>query len=223
MKYSVILADPAWHEVTYSHKGQGRSAAAHYDAMSIDAITALPVADYAARDGWLFLWTTWPMLRQAMGVIDAWAFTYSSNAFVWIKTKKDGSPRMNCGHTTRKCTELCLLAKRGKGVLRKSASVRDVILAPQREPHRKPDEQYGMIEALYDGPYLELFARYRRPGWDVALSDQIETGATARRWKSTSYPEQSGVAEDKDAYMRRAGDQVLVGVNRPPLQLKEPQ
>ena len=37
----------------------------------------------------------------------------------------------------------------------------------KREHSRKPDEQYAKIERLYDGPYLELFARRARPGWDV--------------------------------------------------------
>jgi N6-adenosine-specific RNA methylase IME4 len=187
-RYPVLLVDPPWHEVTWSYKGRGRSASAHYNTMTLDAIKALPVAELAARDAWLFLWVTWPMLRLGMEVIDTWGFTYSSNAFTWLKTTKKGLPYMHGGHTTRKCTELCLLAKRGKGLPRKSRSVRDVILARPREPHRKPDEQYERIEALYDGPYLELFARFRRPGWDVAFSDQIDTGPSPRRWRSDSYP-----------------------------------
>jgi N6-adenosine-specific RNA methylase IME4 len=43
--------------------------------------------------------------------------------------------------------------------------VRQLITAPRREHSRKPDETYSRIEALVDGPYLELFARNRRPGW----------------------------------------------------------
>jgi N6-adenosine-specific RNA methylase IME4 len=31
---------------------------------------------------------------------------------------------------------------------------------------RKPDEAYERIERLLPGPYLELFARQSRPGWD---------------------------------------------------------
>jgi hypothetical protein len=30
---------------------------------------------------------------------------------------------------------------------------------------QKPDEFYRIIERLYDGPYLELFARRARAGW----------------------------------------------------------
>jgi N6-adenosine-specific RNA methylase IME4 len=43
-----------------------------------------------------------------------------------------------------------------------------VISAPRREHSRKPDEAYALIDAMYPAlPKLELFARQRRPGWDV--------------------------------------------------------
>ena len=41
-----------------------------------------------------------------------------------------------------------------------------LLLAPRREHSRKPEEAYGRIERLLPGPYLELFARHSRPGWD---------------------------------------------------------
>ena len=49
----------------------------------------------------------------------------------------------------------------------RARDVPQVIMAPPREHSRKPDEQYARIERLYGGPYLELFARHRRDGWDV--------------------------------------------------------
>jgi N6-adenosine-specific RNA methylase IME4 len=43
-----------------------------------------------------------------------------------------------------------------------------VIQGPRREHSRKPDEAYALIERMYpDLPKIELFARARRPGWDV--------------------------------------------------------
>jgi hypothetical protein len=42
------------------------------------------------------------------------------------------------------------------------------------------------IEALVDGPYLELFAREQRPGWD-SWGDEAGTGPAQRRWASNSY------------------------------------
>jgi hypothetical protein len=37
----------------------------------------------------------------------------------------------------------------------------------KREHSRKPDEQYALIESCSPGPYLEMFARHKRPGWMV--------------------------------------------------------
>ena len=84
-KYAVIYADPPWAYRTYSQKGQGRSAESHYPTMSIDAIKALPVSTIAAKDCSLFLWITFPCMREAFSVIDAWGFTYKTVAFVWVK------------------------------------------------------------------------------------------------------------------------------------------
>jgi len=73
--------------------------------------------------------------------------------------------QMGLGYWTRANSEVCLLATRGKPK-RKHADVRQAILEPRREHSRKPDCVYDRIERLVDGPYLELFARQTRPGWD---------------------------------------------------------
>jgi N6-adenosine-specific RNA methylase IME4 len=51
--------------------------------------------------------------------------------------------------------------------------VREFIVAPRREHSRKPDETYRRVEALCDGPYVELFARQQWPGW-ICVGDQSE-------------------------------------------------
>ena len=61
--------------------------------------------------------------------------------------------------------ERCMLYARG-AANRKSGGVPRLIVSPRREHSRKPDEIYGRIEALLDGPYLEMFSRNDRPGWD---------------------------------------------------------
>ena len=74
-KYKVIYADPPWAYKVWSKKGAGRSAESHYPTMDIAAIKALPVGELADKDCALFLWITFPMLREAWGVMDAWGFT----------------------------------------------------------------------------------------------------------------------------------------------------
>ena len=181
--YNAILADPPWTFRTYSHKGKGRSAEAWYDCMSLAGIKALPMAQLAAPDCALFLWVTDPGLLQAAEVIAAWGFSYRTVAFTWVKTTKDGTGfPIGCGYWTRANPEQCLLATRGRPQ-RLSRSVRQLVLAPRREHSRKPDEVYAAIEALVLGPYLELFARNRRPGWD-SWGNEAQTGPGQRRWAS---------------------------------------
>jgi N6-adenosine-specific RNA methylase IME4 len=172
--YRVIYADPPWTFATYSDKGKGRSAEAHYDCMSIEDIAALPVSTWAADDAALFLWVTKPLLMKMNKVIQAWGFDYKTVGFTWAKTKKhhtgsvfdDDDFPIGCGYYTRANPEMCLLATRGKPLERKSKAVRELITAPRREHSRKPGEAYDRIEALFDGPYLEMFARQSRPGGD---------------------------------------------------------
>ena len=184
MIYSVIYADPPWHFATWSAKGRGRCADAWYDTMSLDAIKALPVADYAASDCVLLLWAIDPLLHVAFDVISAWGFTYKTVGFYWTKTNRDGSPFTGLGRWTRSNPEPCLLATRGHPK-RLSAAVRKLIVSPRREHSRKPDEAYERIEALLPGPYLELFARQQRPGWDVWGNETSALSAPIiRRWRA---------------------------------------
>lgn len=170
--YACILADPPWQFLTYAGSAlPGRSDERHYDLMTLDEIKAMQIP--AARDCALFLWVVDSHLDQGFRLIEAWGFTFKTIAFVWVKTQKHDpeQPRMGMGLWTRKESEICLLATRGK-VSRMDAGVRQVIMAPRREHSRKPDEIYGRIERLVQGPYLEMFARQRVDGWD-AVGDEV--------------------------------------------------
>lgn len=163
--YSVIYADPAWDFRARSAKGMGRSAQRHYDCMSLEDICALPVARAAADDAVLLIWTTGPFLEKTFEVIRAWGFAYKTVAFNWMKENRNGGLFIGMGYWTRSNGEWCLLATRGSP-RRRSAKVPQAVLEPVREHSRKPDCVYARIEELLAGPYLELFARTRRRGWD---------------------------------------------------------
>jgi len=182
-QYRVIYADPPWRFATYSDRGKGRSAEAHYDCLTIDQIKAIPVRQWAADDAVLLLWATDPLLPRALEVIEAWGFTYKTVGFYWVKLNKSVAGRLapdllgngpllsgrdfftGLGFWTRANPEPCLLATRGHPK-RRAGDVQKLLLAPRREHSRKPEEAYGRIERLLPGPYLELFARQSRPGWD---------------------------------------------------------
>lgn len=72
---------------------------------------------------------------------------------------------MGQGYWTRGNPEQCLLATRGRPQV-KSHSVRKLIVEKRREHSRKPDTVRDRIEQLAEGPYLELFARETKTGWD---------------------------------------------------------
>ena len=108
-------------------------------------------------------------------VMRAWGFEPSSMAFVWIKPKRKAFANgdffleetlfaKGMGHTTRQNAEYVVLGRRGKP-RRLRKDVHQLIIQPRREHSRKPDEFYARVQRYCTGPYLELFARQRRPGW----------------------------------------------------------
>ncbi len=174
--YGAILADPPWHFEVYSldRTGRCRHPSMHYDTMPIEEIYALPVEELAAPDCVLFVWVIWPMLEQGLQSIERWGFRYKTCGFAWMKANgrqielfdDEITPDMLTGYWTRANSEVCLLATRGKPK-RLNADVRQGIIAPRREHSRKPDGIHERIERLVAGPYVELFARQRRPNWDA--------------------------------------------------------
>jgi len=178
--YKVIYADPPWQ---YRDKGNSgkRGVVYKYPVLNLKQIKALPVADLAADDAVLFLWSTFPMTREAHETIEAWGFTFKTIGFLWVKTNrkdrcltcKAGSLAWGMGNWTRSNSEPCLLAIKGKPK-RASAGVHSVIMAPRLEHSRKPAETYVRIEELVgDAKRIELFARRRRRGWD-AWGNELE-------------------------------------------------
>lgn len=163
-KYAVIYADPPW---SYRNKGTRAAADKHYSTMSIEDIKSLPVADIAAENCVLFLWSTFPMLPEALETVRAWGFQYKTAAFVWAKRNRQ-SPGWfwGLGNWTRSNPEVCLLSVRGRPA-RVSSSVHSLIEAPVGRHSAKPKEARARIEALMgDVPRIELFARERVLGWD---------------------------------------------------------
>ena len=168
-KYGEIYADPPWHFRNWSAKGTGRNAVSHYKCMDFNALAKLPVADLAAENCALFLWAVDPLLPSAFELIRAWGFEYKTVGFYWVKlnatAKSETDYFTGLGYWTRANPEQCLLATRGNP-RRKSKAVRRLIVERRREHSRKPDGIRERIERLVDGPYLELFARETKKGWD---------------------------------------------------------
>jgi N6-adenosine-specific RNA methylase IME4 len=183
--YGAIAVDPASRFKSYTairSQNSRRDNERHYRTMSFDDLAALPVKALAAPTGChLFIWTSGPFLPQALELIDAWGFKSSTRAFTWVKTRRAWDPQqpltesdfhIGLGLTVRHQSEMVLLARRGN-CRRQRKDVRELIVAARREHSRKPDEFYRRVEAYCVGPYVDLFAREQRPGWD-AWGDQLQ-------------------------------------------------
>jgi site-specific DNA-methyltransferase (adenine-specific) len=167
-QYKTILADPPWLYQNWSEAKNG-AAKHHYNCMRNGDIASLPIAQVGGDNCALLLWITLPKLVEAahVPVMKAWNFRPVTCAFVWNKTNRKGEPYTGLGFYTRSGAEACILGIRGKYPRRPEATkVMQVITAPRIHRHsQKPEEQYQRIESLFEGPYIELFARNKRQGW----------------------------------------------------------
>ena len=183
--YATIYADPPWRfqnrtgKVAPEHKRLNR-----YPTMSLNEIEALPVPSIAAEKSHLYLWVPNALLPEGLAVMKAWGFEYKGN-IIWEKVRKDGQPDgRGVGFYFRNVTEILLFGIRGENnrTLAPARSQVNLVRTQKREHSRKPDEMVEIIERCSPGPYIELFARGDRPGWDMwgnqATSDYEPTWNT---------------------------------------------
>ena len=158
-RYGVILADPEWRFET----GLDRAADNHPVTWVTEVIKPRPVESLAAHDCVLFLWTTAPLLPQALDAMKGWGFAYRSH-FIWAKDQ------WGAGYWNRSQHELLLLGTKGDIPAPASgAKLSSLITAPVGRYAEKPDIFYELIESYFPNvPRIELNARRLRPGWDAS-------------------------------------------------------
>jgi N6-adenosine-specific RNA methylase IME4 len=164
-QYRTILADPPWHFKNYSAKGEAKGPSAQHRTMTVPEILALPVGQLAAEDSLLLMWATASLLDKAIECVGAWGFTYKTAA-AWAKQSSTGRAwAFGTGYLLRSAAEFIVVGTKGRPPIL-SRSQRNLLVAPVRQHSRKPDEQYQMAESIGAAPYVELFSRSARPGWD---------------------------------------------------------
>lgn len=191
MSYRTLVADPPW---PYDDPGGGLAAspehrpnswdsplngvgsAKRYGAMSIEALCALTPP--AAENAHLYLWTTNAFMVEAHEIARAWGFK-PKTICTWGKVKPDGSPSMKTGHYFRGATEHVLFSVRGRLPFPDDRPTPTLWLWPRLAHSEKPDAFYDLVELLSPGPYLELFARRARFGWDYWGNESLETAVVA--------------------------------------------
>jgi N6-adenosine-specific RNA methylase IME4 len=175
-QFATILADPPWQ---FDNR-TGKMAPEHkrllrYPTMELEQILELPIPQFAAARSHLYLWVPNALLPLGLDVMKRWGFTYKTN-LIWYKIRKDGGPDgRGVGFYFRNVTEMVLFGVRGSmRTLQPGRSQVNLFSTRKREHSRKPDELYDLIEACSPGPFLELFARFRRPGWKQWGNEDVE-------------------------------------------------
>lgn len=176
-RYRTIVADPPWRYdrglPRWTSQGVDNSDNLPYQTLSIDEIAALPVGAMAARDSHLYLWATGTHLEHAWGITRAWGFK-PSTVLVWCKP-----PRGFAGRATYSPrTEYVIFARRGS-LSAKTQVYRNWFEWPQGVHSQKPDAFLDLVEEVSPGPYVELFARRARFGWDYWGDQSLGTAEVA--------------------------------------------
>ena len=176
MKYPTIVIDPPWpYERTH---GQG-IAEREYELMTWDDLAALGplIAQVAAPDCAIFMWTTAPLLIETVAMVNQWPLRYITKAFSWVKTTRNGVWFGIGSYTASNTEDVWLLSngtpeRRAKNVSQVVPTY-DAMIAPRTKHSKKPEAIQDAIEALVYGPYLEIFARRHRKGW-TTIGNEID-------------------------------------------------
>lgn len=147
----------------YSHK----STALPYASMDLEVIQSLPVAELAFADAHLYLWTTNRYLHDAYHIAEAWGFA-PVKPLIWCK-----EPMGFMGKPFVSSAEFVLFCR--KGNLASMGQVGRQWWIWKRAAHStKPEGFLDIVEAVSPGPYLEMFARRNRLGWDTWGNESFE-------------------------------------------------
>lgn len=149
-------------------------AALPYPTMTVAEIAALPVRTLAVsdvagnrpdksvpRDGsLLFLWATNRFLESAHDVCRAWGFS-PTLTLAWCKSEA------YAGGTFTSNLEFIIVGRRGSPKpFREHVGTR-WFRWPQAGHSVKPAAFFDLVESVCHGPFLEMFARRQRLGWDT--------------------------------------------------------
>lgn len=168
MKYRTLVVDPPW---AYRQTLAKNGAESHYDVLDQAGLLALPVGAWAEENAHLYLWTTNAFMVQAHELAAAWGFEQKT-ILTWIK-----SP-ISLGFYFRNNTEHVLFCVKGslrcarndvgtawEHVLDETDGL--AFTSPRGRHSAKPQAFYDMVESMSPGPYLDVFNRRQRLGWDA--------------------------------------------------------
>lgn len=161
--YSTVVADPPWEptlgamwKTRFTDKARPQK---HYGVMSLTDICTLPVSDLTRKQAHLWLWVVNQHIDWGYEVARAWGFE-PQQMVTWCK------PGMGTGRFQAN-TEHMLVCRKGSRHGNPFGSTGGTWFQWPRSRHSaKPAQSFDLIESVSPGPYVELFAREPRLGWD---------------------------------------------------------
>lgn len=191
MKYRAIVCDPPWPVKDTGPRTAalcgnwergagttGKSSVVQYQRLSIPQIGALPVENLSEKDAHLYLCVVNEFVPDAYQIARWWGFK-PSVLLTWCK------PPMGLGFGGAFCntTEFVLFCRRGslKPTRRWDSTwfswSRPYIGNGGPTHSAKPEHLLDVVEQVSPGPYVELFARRHRLGWDVWGNESANTAS----------------------------------------------
>jgi N6-adenosine-specific RNA methylase IME4 len=150
--HRVALIDPPWQQM---------SGEKHYSTLPLERIKQLGIAleEHMADDSVCALWVTNTLVPEGRQVLDSFGYRFMSMV-TWAKDRK------GFGTPFRNSTEQLLVGFKGRPSVR-FRNQGTLLFAPLQDHSHKPEEIHVILERMFDGPFLEIFARRPRPGWHV--------------------------------------------------------
>jgi N6-adenosine-specific RNA methylase IME4 len=171
-RYRTLVIDPPWplelrgkrsfrHTKTDAWRGH-ETISLPYPTLTLEQIKSLPIRSLLERDAHVYLWTINHFLAQSYEVAHAWRLR-PVQLLTWCKRPMG----LGLGGTYANTTEHILFCKRGHLKPLRRIDTSWWLWKRQHRHSQKPEEFQTLVESVSPGPYLELFARRKRPGWSV--------------------------------------------------------
>ena len=176
-RYRTIVADPPWSYRAKNHAPNAKGPEGQYATMTMQQLYAVPVGFWAEDDAHLYLWTTNTFMAEAHTLAKAWGFE-PTTILTWLKGRIEANrliQHIGLGSYYRTSTEHVIFAVRGKlDALEHDTPT--AFIAARREHSEKPAAFYDMVERISHPPFLDVFARKQRMGWDTFGDEAFNFG-----------------------------------------------
>lgn len=175
-KYDVIVIDPPW-DVPFHTP---------YQTILATDIAQMPLKSIMNKDCVVFIWTPNSQLETALSISRGWGLRYKQ-LVTWCKSYGLGRPPYTA-------TEHVIMATKGSPkrphIEYEGYTLFNWLYTKKKPKHsEKPDCFYDLIDKIFNGEKIDLFARKKREGWD-AWGDEISDS------KSIAVDEEGATIED---------------------------